>query len=76
MIWQYTLQKNRNKEPTAIMLRNKTVPSKERTQFCGMTLDSRLNWEEYINNLKAKVKRAINTMKAIAGKNGVETGKP
>ena len=33
-----------------------------------MTLDSRLNWEEHINNLKAKAKRALNTMKAIAGK--------
>ena len=34
----------------------------------GMTLDSRLNWEEHINNLKAKAKRALNTIKAIAGK--------
>ena len=59
MIWQYTLQKNRNKEPTAIMLRNKTVPSKERTQFCGMTLDSRLNWEEYINDWIVKTKRVL-----------------
>ena len=33
-----------------------------------MTLDSRLNWEEHINKLKAKAKRALNTMKAIAGK--------
>ena len=32
------------------------------------TLDSRLNWEEHINNLKAKAKRALNTMEAIAGK--------
>ena len=34
----------------------------------GMTLDSRLNWEEHINNMKAKAKRALSTMKAIAGK--------
>ena len=42
------------------------------TQFLGMTLDNRLNWEEH-NNLKTKAKRALNTMK---GKNGEDIGKP
>ena len=59
-----------------IKLRNETIPSKESTQFLGMTLDSRLNLEEHINNLKAKAKRALNTMKAIAGENGEDIGKP
>ena len=35
-----------------------------------MTLDSRLNREEYINKLIAKVKRALNTIKVVAGKMG------
>ena len=69
-------RRKRNEEPIEIMLRNKTIPSKESIQFLGMTLDSRLNWGEHINNLKTKAKRALNTMKAIAGKNGVVTGKP
>ena len=33
-----------------------------------MTLDSRLNWEEHINKLKAKEKRALNTRMVIVGK--------
>ena len=36
---------------------------KEITQFLGMTLDSRLNWEEYINKLSAKAKRTLSTIK-------------
>ena len=68
--------RKRNEEPLDIKLRNEAIPFKESTQFLGMTLDSRLNWEEHINNLKAKAKRALNTMKAIAGKNGEEIGKP
>ena len=33
-----------------------------------MTLDSRLNWEEHINKLRAKAKRALNTIRVVAGK--------
>ena len=33
-----------------------------------MTLDSRLKWEEHINKLRAKAKRALNTIKVVAGK--------
>ena len=50
------------------MLRNKIIPSKESTKFLGMTLDSRLSVEEHINKLKAKAKRALNTIKVVAGK--------
>ena len=64
-------RRKRNEEHLEIKLRDETIPFKESTRFLGMTLDSRLNWEEYINNLKAKAKRSLNTMKAIAGKNGV-----
>ena len=32
------------------MLRVKTIPFKESTQFLGMTLDCRLNWEEQIES--------------------------
>ena len=39
------------------MLRNEVIPTKESTQFLGMTLDSRLNWEEHINKLRAKAKK-------------------
>ena len=33
-----------------------------------MTLDSRLNWEEHINKLKAISITALNTIRVIAGK--------
>ena len=49
--------RKRNEEPIEIVLRNKILTSKENTQFLGMTLDSRLNWEEHINELRAKTKR-------------------
>ena len=42
--------RKRNEEPMEIMLRNEIIPSKESTQFLGMTLDSRLNWEEQIKS--------------------------
>ena len=33
-----------------------------------MTLDCRLNWDEHINKLRAKAKKALNTMKVVIGK--------
>ena len=36
--------------------------------FLGMTLDSTLNWEEHINKLRAKEKRALNTIKVVTEK--------
>ena len=49
--------RKRNEE-IEIMLSNKIIPCKESIQFLGITLDSRLNWEEHINNMRAKAKRA------------------
>ena len=58
--------RKRNEE---LILRNKIISSKESTPFLGMTLDSRLNWEEQINKLRAKTKRTLNTIREVAGKN-------
>ena len=52
--------RKRNEEPIEIVLRNKIIPS---------TGDvSRLNWEEHIKKLRAKSKRALNTIKVVKGK--------
>ena len=67
---------NRNEEPLEIMPIHKLIPSKESIQFLAMTQNSRLNQEEYINKLRAKTKRALNTVRVVAGKNGKEIGKP
>ena len=67
--------RKKNEEPLEIMLRNKIIPSKESTQFLGMKLDSRLNWEEHINKLKTKTKRALNTINVVVKKNWEEIGK-
>ena len=61
--------RKRNEEPMEIMLRNNIIPSKVSTQFLGMTLDSMLYWEEHINKLRAKAKRALNNIKVVAGRN-------
>ena len=61
-------KRKRNEEPLEIMLRNEIITSKENTQLLGMTLDSRLNWEEHINKLRAKAKTVLNTIKVVAGK--------
>ena len=58
--------RKRNEEPLEIMLRNEIIPSKESTQFLGITLDSRLNWEDHIKKLRAKAKRALNTIKVVS----------
>ena len=50
------------------MLRNDIIPLKDSTHFLGMTLDSRLNWEEHITKLRAKARRALNTIKVVEGK--------
>ena len=42
------------------------VPYKENIQLLEMTLDSRLKWEEHINRVGAKAKRALNTVKVVA----------
>ena len=72
---KFRKRRKRNKEPIEIKLRNKIIPTKESTQFFGMTLDSRLNWEKHINKLRAKANRALNTIKVVAEKNGEEIGK-
>ena len=68
--------RKRNEKPLEIMMRNEIIPSKECTQFLGMTQDSRLNWKEHINKLRAKAKRTLNTIKVVAGRNGDEIEKP
>ena len=57
------------------MLRSEIIPSKESTQFLGMILDSKLKWGEHNNKLRAKAKRALNTIRVIAGKKGEKIGK-
>ena len=65
--------RKRNKELIEIMLRNEIIPSKESTQFLGMAIDSRLNWEEHtvLTKLRANAKRALSTIKVVAGKKWV-----
>ena len=41
-------RRKRNEEPLEFRLRNENILFKESTQFLGMTLDSRLNWEEQL----------------------------
>ena len=60
--------RKRNKEPIEIKLRNQMIPCKESNQFLGMTVDSRLNGEEHTNTVRAKAKRAFNTIRVVAGK--------
>ena len=60
-------RRKRNNEPIEITLRNKIIPNKENTQFLGMTLDSRLKWEEHVDRVRAKAKIALNTIKVVAG---------
>ena len=60
--------RKREEEPLEITLGNHKIPQKESTQFLGMTLDSRLNWEEHIEKTRAKAKRALNIIKIVAGK--------
>ena len=59
-----TLRK-KNEELIDIVLRNIIIPFKDSTQFLGITLDSRLNWEEHINKLRAKAKIALKTKNYI-----------
>ena len=63
--------RKRNEEPMEIMLRNKIKPSKESMHFLWMSLNSRLNWKKHIKKLRAKAKRALNTIKVVVGKKWV-----
>ena len=58
--------RKRNEKPIKIILRNEIIPLKKSTHFLGMTLDIRLNWEQHINKLRAKVRSALNTIKVVA----------
>ena len=57
-------------------MRNKIISSKESTQFLGIAIDSKLSWEEHINKLRAKEKKALSTIKVVEGKNWEEIEKP
>ena len=59
--------RKRNEEPIEIIMRSEIRPSKESTQILGMTLNSILNWKEYINKLRAKAKIEFNTIKVVSG---------
>ena len=72
----YKKRRKGNEEPIGIMLRNEIIPSKESTQFLRITLDSRFYWEEHINKLRVKAKRALNAIRLVAGKTGEENRKP
>ena len=50
-----------------ITLKKQVISYKESTKFLGMTLDSRLNWEEHVDRVRAKAKIALNTIKVVAG---------
>ena len=51
--------KKRKEEPIKITLRYQIIPYKESAQSLKMTLDSRFNWEEHIDRVRAKAKRAL-----------------
>ena len=53
--------KKRNKEPIEIKLKNKIILSKEKIWVMGMSLDSRLNWEEHIKNNTSYI-HTLNTL--------------
>ena len=57
-----------NKKIMKITLRNQIIPYEENTQFLRKTRDSRLNWVEHIDRVRAKAKRKTNTIKLVAGK--------
>ena len=65
---RFRKKKKRNEEPIEIMLKHQIMLCKESTQFLAMTLDSRLNWEEHINKVRAKAKRAFNFIRMVAEK--------
>ena len=58
----------RNEESLEITLKTQTIPYKDTTQFLGMNLDSKLNWEEHIVRVRAKTKKALNLIKVVACK--------
>ena len=47
---------------------NQIIPYKESTQPLGVTLDSRLNWEEHIKKLRDKAKRELNSIRVVEEK--------
>ena len=61
----------KNEAQIEITLRNQIISNQESAQILGMTQDSRLNWEEHIDRM-----RALNTIKLVLGKNGEETVEP
>ena len=61
-------RRKRKKKTMKTTLRNQIIPNKKSTQFLGMTLDRRLNEEDYIDSVKAKAKRALNSIKEVAAK--------
>ena len=50
-------RRKREEEPLEITLGNHIIQQNESTQFKGMTLDSRLNWEEHREN-KSQIKKS------------------
>ena len=61
-------RRTREEEPLEITLKNHKIPQRESTQFLGMTLYSKQNWEEHTEKTSANAKRALNIIKIVAGK--------
>ena len=66
----------KKKQSIEITLRNHTITYKEIIQFLKMTLDNRFNWKEYIDRVRAKVKRALKTIKVVGSKKLEEDQEP
>ena len=56
----YRKRRKKIEEPNHIL--------QESTQFLGITLHSKLTWEELLTELKTKAKRAFNKIQVVTGK--------
>jgi len=51
----------------AIKLYGEAIPVEPSVRFLGLTLDSRLSWQQHILNLKQRCLKALNIMKCLSG---------
>ena len=68
-------RKHKKSTTPSIRIRESTLQPRSESTFLGLVFDQRLKWTKHITKLKLTCSRAMNVIKYLNGKNGLDSHK-